>query len=283
MKASKEILLTTAALGFAVALTLTPVSAQMSGEQPPSAGSKMQGGGESGTEMTPGGGGEGGMEMSPGGEGEMEGDLPSEGGAGIQREDVPTQGQRQEEGEEGASGSAERRMQDDSESDSDRAQRREEGESESDSDAAEQRQEEESESGTAEQRRESESESRSAEEQDQQKEEDDSGATTRRETEESESDSQAKVELDQEQKTEIKQYFTEHKTVIEGAPRVKKSAISVSVGVAVPQYVELVPLPEVIVVEVPSSCPLLYFIWDDDLVIVDRCTRRVVEVITDIL
>jgi hypothetical protein len=94
--------------------------------------------------------------------------------------------------------------------------------------------------------------------------------------------SEAKVELNQEQKTEIKQFFTENTTVIQSAPKIERTAVSVSVGVAIPTHIELVPLPSAIVVDVPSDCELMYFVWGPDVVIVDDCSRRVVEIIVNV-
>jgi hypothetical protein len=94
--------------------------------------------------------------------------------------------------------------------------------------------------------------------------------------------SEAKVELKQEQKTEIKQFFTENTTVIQSAPKIERTAVSVSVGVAIPTHIELVPLPSAIVVDVPSDCELMYFVWGSDVVIVDDCSRTVVEIIVNV-
>jgi hypothetical protein len=99
---------------------------------------------------------------------------------------------------------------------------------------------------------------------------------------EAKASSEGKIELNEEQKTEIKQYFTQNTTVIQNAPKVERTAVSVSVGVAIPTHVRLVPLPAAIVVAAPSDCELMYFVWGSDVVIVDDCSRRVVEIIVNV-
>jgi hypothetical protein len=71
-------------------------------------------------------------------------------------------------------------------------------------------------------------------------------------------------------------------TVIQSAPKIERTAVSVSVGVAIPTHVRLAPLPSAIVVDVPSDCQLMYFVWGSDVVIVDDCSRRVVEIIVNV-
>lgn len=88
----------------------------------------------------------------------------------------------------------------------------------------------------------------------------------------------AAVKIEPEQKTKITSYFKENK------PNVKvidKSSVSVSIGIAVPASIRLHPLPADIIV-VAGDCSLLFFLWGPDLVLVDSCTRHVVDVIPGI-
>jgi hypothetical protein len=83
------------------------------------------------------------------------------------------------------------------------------------------------------------------------------------------------AKVDSEQISKVKTYFSQHK------PNVKvvaKTEINVSVGVLVPTAVVLYDLPpDIIVVEGP--CTIKYFLWGEDVVLVDSCTRNVVEII----
>ena len=83
----------------------------------------------------------------------------------------------------------------------------------------------------------------------------------------------AKVEPQQIQK--VKTYFTAHKPNVK---RVDRSAVSVSIGIAVPGSIGLYALPPDVVV-VSGDCPLEYFVWGDDVVLVDSCSREVVEIL----
>jgi Protein of unknown function (DUF1236) len=83
----------------------------------------------------------------------------------------------------------------------------------------------------------------------------------------------AKVEPQQVQK--VKTYFTAHKPNVK---RVDRNAVSVSIGIAVPGSIGLYPLPPDVVV-VSGDCPLEYFVWGDDVVLVDSCSREVVEIL----
>jgi hypothetical protein len=42
-----------------------------------------------------------------------------------------------------------------------------------------------------------------------------------------------------------------------------------------------VPLPSTTVVDVTSDCELMFFVWGSDVVIVDDCSRRVVEIVVN--
>jgi hypothetical protein len=73
----------------------------------------------------------------------------------------------------------------------------------------------------------------------------------------------------------VKSYFSEHKPSVQ---RIEKSRVSVSIGVALPATVVLYDLPPDVIV-VHGACPIKYFLWGDDVVLVDSCTRHVVEII----
>jgi outer membrane biosynthesis protein TonB len=83
----------------------------------------------------------------------------------------------------------------------------------------------------------------------------------------------AKVEPQQVEK--VRTYFTAHKPDVK---RIDRSAVSVSIGVALPAAIALYPLPPDVIV-VTGACPLEYFVWGEDIVLVDSCSREVVEII----
>jgi hypothetical protein len=83
----------------------------------------------------------------------------------------------------------------------------------------------------------------------------------------------AKVEPQQVEK--VRTYFTAHKPDVK---RVDRSAVSVSIGIALPTSIALYPLPPDVIV-VSGACPLEYFVWGEDIVLVDSCSREVVEII----
>jgi Protein of unknown function (DUF1236) len=74
-----------------------------------------------------------------------------------------------------------------------------------------------------------------------------------------------------EQRTVIRQRLTTAKPV-----QIKER---VTVGMTVPTEVELVEVPETIVTEVPSVRSYRYFRWNDDVVLVDPSSRRVVQIL----
>jgi hypothetical protein len=86
------------------------------------------------------------------------------------------------------------------------------------------------------------------------------------------------VKIDTDQKEKVRTYFSEHRPT---ANRVEKSRITVSIGASLPSGIVLVPLPSDIVV-VAADCPLQYFVWGDDIVLVDSCSRHVVDIIPNI-
>jgi hypothetical protein len=74
-----------------------------------------------------------------------------------------------------------------------------------------------------------------------------------------------------ERRTVIKQRLTTAKPV--------QLQERVTVGTTVPSEVELVEVPETVVTEVPTVRSYRYFRWNDDVVLVDPSSRRVVQII----
>jgi hypothetical protein len=86
------------------------------------------------------------------------------------------------------------------------------------------------------------------------------------------------VKLESEQIGKLRTHFQTNRPKVKA---VDKTEISVSVGTAIPGTIALYDLPpDVVVVE--GACPVRYFLWGDDIVLVDSCTREVVEVIVGI-
>jgi hypothetical protein len=86
------------------------------------------------------------------------------------------------------------------------------------------------------------------------------------------------LKIDSDQKQKVRTYFSEHRPT---AKRIDKSDVRVSIGVGIPAGIALAPLPPDIVV-VAADCPLQYFMWGDDVVLVDSCSREVVDIIPNI-
>jgi hypothetical protein len=84
-------------------------------------------------------------------------------------------------------------------------------------------------------------------------------------------ESTGSVMIAPEKRTVIKQRFT-------GAP-VRTVKEKVTVGSTVPADVELMAVPDTIVTEVPTVKSYRYFRYNDDVVLVDPSSRRVVEII----
>jgi hypothetical protein len=83
------------------------------------------------------------------------------------------------------------------------------------------------------------------------------------------------AKVDPEQISKAKTYFRQNR------PRVKaidRSEISVSIGFALPGTIVLYDLPPDVIV-VRGGCGIKYFLWGDDVVLVDSCTRRVVDIV----
>lgn len=78
--------------------------------------------------------------------------------------------------------------------------------------------------------------------------------------------------------TKVKTYFRDNKP---NAKRIDRDEVSVSIGIALPTAIVLYDLPPGVIV-VTGACPIKYFVWDDDIVLVDSCTREVVEIIADV-
>ena len=74
-----------------------------------------------------------------------------------------------------------------------------------------------------------------------------------------------------EQRTAIRQRFT--------AAPVTTLRDRVTVGMSVPAEVELAPVPDTVVTEVPAVRSYRYFRWNDNVVLVDPGTRQVVQII----
>ena len=61
--------------------------------------------------------------------------------------------------------------------------------------------------------------------------------------------------------------------------RVNRLDLDVDLGFDVPESVELVPLPEVVITDVPELREYEYFVTNEEIVLVEPDTREVVEVI----
>jgi hypothetical protein len=83
------------------------------------------------------------------------------------------------------------------------------------------------------------------------------------------------VRIDSDQKQKVRTYFSQHRP---SSNRIDKGRVSVSIGVPLPIGIALAPLPPDIIV-VAADCPLQYFVWGDDVVLVDSCSRQVVDII----
>lgn len=79
------------------------------------------------------------------------------------------------------------------------------------------------------------------------------------------------VTIAPEKRTVIKQRLSSAKPV-----EVKER---VTVGMEVPSTIELETVPETIVSEVPTVKGFRYFVWNDDVVLVDPSSRKVVQII----
>lgn len=78
--------------------------------------------------------------------------------------------------------------------------------------------------------------------------------------------------------SKVRSHFSQNKP---RAKRIDRDDVSVSIGIALPGAIVLYDLPPDVIV-VGGPCPIQYFVWDDDVVLVDSCTREVVEIIADV-
>lgn len=85
------------------------------------------------------------------------------------------------------------------------------------------------------------------------------------------SDTTGSIMIAPEKRTVIKQRFT-------GAP-VTTVKEKVTVGATVPADVELMAVPDTVVTELPTVKSYRYFRYEDDVVLVDPSSRRVVQII----
>jgi hypothetical protein len=86
------------------------------------------------------------------------------------------------------------------------------------------------------------------------------------------------VKLESQQVSKVKTYFSQHKPSVKA---IDKDEVSVSIGIALPGTIALYDLPPDVIV-VSGACPIKYFAWGDDIVLVDSCTREVVEIIVGV-
>lgn len=88
-------------------------------------------------------------------------------------------------------------------------------------------------------------------------------------------DADKAAKIDSEQIGKVKSYFSQRRPDVKV---VAKTEVNVSVGIILPTAIVLYDLPpDIIVVEGP--CRVKYFVWGEDVVLVDSCSRRVVEII----
>ncbi len=83
------------------------------------------------------------------------------------------------------------------------------------------------------------------------------------------------VTITPEQRTTIRRYVQTRKT----QPSIVQERITV--GGTVPPTVELEPLPEEMYVEAPAMRNYRYFVVDDEVVLVNPQTRRVIQVVPE--
>jgi hypothetical protein len=86
------------------------------------------------------------------------------------------------------------------------------------------------------------------------------------------------VKLESQQVSKVRSYFSEHKPSVKA---IDKTDVKVSIGIALPSAIVLYDLPPDVIV-VGGPCTIRYFVWGDDIVLVDSCTREVVEIIAGV-
>jgi hypothetical protein len=84
-------------------------------------------------------------------------------------------------------------------------------------------------------------------------------------------DTTGSVVIAPEKRTVIKQRFS--------AAPVKTIKEKVTVGATIPADVELMAVPDTVVTEIPTVKSYRYFRYNDDVVLVDPASRRVVQII----
>lgn len=84
--------------------------------------------------------------------------------------------------------------------------------------------------------------------------------------------------IDREQVDKARTYFRQNKPSVKSVDRTE---ISVSIGAPLPGGIVLYDAPDVIIVS--GGCPIKYFVWGEDVVLVDSCTREVVEIIVGVV
>ena len=86
------------------------------------------------------------------------------------------------------------------------------------------------------------------------------------------------VRLESNDVSKVRTHFSQHRPT---ASRIDRNQVSVSIGIAIPSAIVLYDLPPDVIV-VSGACPIKYFVWEDDIVLVDSCTHEVVEIISGI-
>jgi hypothetical protein len=85
--------------------------------------------------------------------------------------------------------------------------------------------------------------------------------------------SSSSVSLTTEQKTTIRN------TVITSGPKVSSVNFAVKVGIVVPRTVRVAPVPATLVEIQPAWRGYMYFIYEDEIIIVEPRTLRIVAVL----
>ena len=78
--------------------------------------------------------------------------------------------------------------------------------------------------------------------------------------------------------SKVRSHFSQNKPNVK---RIDRDDFSVSIGIALPGSIVLYDLPPDVIV-VSGPCPIQYFVWGDDIVLVDSCSREVVEIIAGV-
>jgi hypothetical protein len=86
------------------------------------------------------------------------------------------------------------------------------------------------------------------------------------------------VRLETQDVSKVRTYFSKNRPSVKS---IDKTQVSVSIGIALPGTIALYDLPSDVIV-VSGACPIKYFVWGDDIVLVDSCTREVVEIIVGV-